>query len=111
MLKRLVLLVALVALFATSTEATSVLRGKRSRKYARRLALVDKLEKDQLRIYKEYGFPVHRLRVYSYGRIREHWTYYEHGREFVFDDESNLVKTNRFWPENRRERFERFPGY
>ena len=111
MFRRLVLLVALVALFTASTEATSVIRGKRSRRYARRLALVDKLEKDQLRIYKEYGFPVHRLRVYAYGRIREHWTYYEHGREFVFDDESNLVETHRFWPENRRERIERFPDY
>ena len=111
MFRRLVLLVALVAIFAGSTEATSVLRGKRGRKYSRRLALVNKLQKDKLRIYKEYGYPVHRLRVYSYGRIREHWTYYEHGREFVFDDESNLVETNRFWPENRRERLERFPGY
>jgi hypothetical protein len=111
MYRRLVLLVALVALFATATEATSVIRGKRSRRYARRLALVEKLEKDQLRTYNEYGFPVHRLRVYAYGRIREHWTYYEHGREFVFDDESNLVETHRFWPEDRRERIERFPGY
>ena len=111
MYRRLILLVALVAIFATSTEATSVLRGKRRRKYCRHQALVGSYQNDKLRIYKEYGFPVHRLRVHSYGRIREHWTYYEHGREFVFDDESNLVKTNRFWPENRRERFERFPGY
>ena len=110
MLRRLVLLLALVAFTSAATEA-AVLRGKRLRSYTRHRLLVEKLEKDKLMIYKEYGYPRHRLREYAYGRIREQWTYYEAGRTFVFDDESNLVKTERFWPEDRRERIERFPDY
>jgi hypothetical protein len=75
------------------------------------LTLVDNLEKDKLRIYQEYGFPIHRLRVTGYGRRTEHWTYYEHGLEFVFDEDSRLIKTNRFWPEDKRARIERYPSY
>lgn len=111
MFKRLVLLIALVALVATAADAVTITRGKKGRKYIRRFSLVENLTNDKLDIYDEYGFPVHRHREYAYGRIREHWTYYEHGLEFIFDEESNLVKTNQFWPENRRERIERFPGY
>ena len=111
MYRRLVLLLALVALLATASEAVTVGRGKRNRRFLRHRAYVQKLENDKKQIYNEYGFPVHRLREYAYGRLREHWTYYEHGLEFIFDEDSNLVETNRFWPENRRERFEAFPGY
>ena len=111
MFRRLVLLIALVALVCTTADAVTVRRGKKGRKYLRRLSLAENLQNDKRSIYDEYGFPVHRHREYAYGRIREHWTYYERGLEFVFDEDSNLLQTNRFWPENRRERFERFPGY
>ena len=111
MLRRLVLLLTLVALFATASEAVTVGKGKRGRRYFRHYRYVQNLQNDKREIYNEYGFPVNRLREYAYGRIREHWTYYEHGLEFVFDEDSKLVKTNKFWPENRRERIEAFPGY
>ena len=111
MLRRLVILVALTALIATSADAVIVGRGKRGRKFFRYRLYAQKLQNDKRRIYNEYGFPIHRIREYAYGRIHEHWTYYEHGLEFVFDEESNLVETNTFWPEDRRERIEAFPGY
>ncbi len=111
MLKRLLLVFTIVALLSATAEAVTVHRGKKGRKYLRRLSLVDNLRNDKLRIYQEYGFPVHRLREEDYGRVYEHWTYYEHGMEFVFDDDHNLVKTNMFWPEDRRARINRYPGY
>jgi hypothetical protein len=111
MLKRLFLIFAVVALLATTADAVTVRRGIKGRKYLRRLSLVDNLQGDKLRVYEEYGFPLHRLRVEEYGRILEHWTYYRYGVEFVFDENQNLLQTNKFWPEDRRERFERYPGY
>jgi hypothetical protein len=111
MFRRLVLLLTLVALFSTAAEAVIVGRGRRGRSYLRHVTYVQKLQNDKREIYNEYGFPVHRHREYAYGEIREFWTYYEHGLEFVFDEDSNLVETNKFWPENRRERIEAFPGY
>ena len=111
MLRRLVLLLTLVVLLSTAAEAVIVGRGRRGRSYLRHVTYVQKLQNDKREIYNEYGFPVHRHREYAYGRIREHWTYYEHGLEFVFDEDSKLVETNKFWPENRRERIEAFPGY
>lgn len=111
MVKRLVIVLTLTALLCTASEAVTIRRGKKGRKYLRRFSLVEKLQFDKLRIYEEYGYPVHRLRVYGFGEIREHWRYLEFGIEFVFDEDSRLVDTNRFSPENRRERFERHPGY
>jgi hypothetical protein len=111
MFRRLVLLMALIALVCTTADAVTLRRGKKGRKYLRRFSLVENLQNDKRNIYNDYGFPIHRHREYAYGRIREFWTYYEHGLQFVFDEDSNIVETNRFWPENRRERFERFPGY
>ena len=111
MFRRIVLLLTLVVLLSTAAEAVIVGRGRRGRSYLRHVTYVQKLQNDKREIYNEYGFPVHRHREYAYGRIREHWTYYEHGLEFVFDEDSKLVKTNKFWPENRRERIEAFPGY
>ncbi len=111
MFRRLVLLLTLVVLLSTAAEAVIVGRGRRGRSYLRHITYVQKLQNDKREIYNEYGFPVHRHREYAYGRIREFWTYYEHGLEFVFDEDSKLVKTNKFWPENRRERIEAFPGY
>jgi hypothetical protein len=106
MVKRLILLLLLAALISTASEAVTIRRGKKGRKYLRRLSLVDNLRNDKLRIYEEYGYPVHRVRVRGYGTVKEYWRYLEIGVEFVFDEDSNLIKRNRFWPENRRERFE-----
>jgi len=112
MAKRIILIVALAALLgATAIEAVTPGKGKKGRKYLRNSYYVANLQNDKLAVYEEYGFPVHRLRDYGYGRITERWTYYELGLEFTFDESSNLVDTRTFRPENRRERFERFPGY
>jgi len=86
-------------------------RGIRGRRYLRRTVYVQRIKNDKLRIYKEYGFPIHRYRVYAYGRIVEHWKYLEKGVEFIFDENSKLLETRHFWPENRRERIEKFPRY
>jgi hypothetical protein len=112
MAKRLILLVALAALVCTSAaQAVTPGRGSKGRKMLRYSYYAQYLQNDKLRIYEEYGYSMHRLRVYGYGRILEHWKYYDLGLEFVFDEDSNLVETNHFAPENRRERFEVFPGY
>lgn len=112
MAKRIIILLALATLLgATATEAVTPGKGMKGRKYLRHTYYVQNLRNDKLAVYEEYGYPVHRLREYGYGRVTEHWTYHELGLEFVFDDDSNLVETNAFRPENRRERFERFPGY
>ena len=111
MFKRLFLIFTLLALLCATTDAVTVYRGKRGRRLLRHELLVKKWRNDKLSVYEEYGFPVHRLREEAYGRILEHWTYYEHGVEFVFDEDHNLVKTRTFWPEDRRARIERYPGY
>ena len=112
MAKRIIILLALATLLgAAATEAVTLGKGMKGRKYLRHTYYVQNLRNDKLVVYEEYGYPVHRLREYGYGRVTERWTYHELGLEFVFDDDSNLVETNTFRPENRRERFERFPGY
>ena len=111
MAKRIILIMALAALLgATATEAVTPEKGKRGRKIFRQSYYVANLENDKLAVYEEYGYPTHRLREYAYGEITESWTYYADGVEFVFDQDSNLIRTEKFSPENRRERFERFPG-
>ena len=112
MAKRIIILLALATLLgATATEAVTPGKGKKGRKYLRYTYYVENLRNDKLAVYEEYGYPVHRLREYGYGRIAERWTYYELGLEFVFDEDSVLLETKTFRPENRRERIERFPGY
>jgi hypothetical protein len=107
MSKRLALIVILVALVASTANA-SYYRGKKGRRYCRRQNLVLKFRNDKLRIYREFGFPVHRKRVRGIDSTLEHWTFYEAGREFIFDDDHNLVRTRKFFPEDRRERFKRW---
>ncbi|MCK4236425.1 MAG: hypothetical protein KAX38_04850 [Candidatus Krumholzibacteria bacterium] len=107
MVRRLILVITLAALLGTASEAVTIRRGKRGRKYLRHLSLVDNLQNDKSIIYTEYGYPFHRIRVRGYGTVKEHWRYLELGLEFVFDENSNLVKTKHFWPEDRRERFKR----
>ncbi len=103
MLKRLALVVLLVVLVAGSADA-SIYRGKRGRRYCRRQGLVLYLHSDALKIYKEYGYPIHRIRVRGIGETHEHWTFYEAGREFIFDEDQKLVRTRKFFPEDKRER-------
>jgi hypothetical protein len=107
MLRRLALAILLAALVAGSAEA-SIYRGKRGRRYYRRQGLILYLHSDALRVYERYGYPVHRIRVRGIDETLEHWTYYEAGIEFVFDEDQKIVRTRKFFPENRRERFERW---
>lgn len=102
MIRRLTLALVLVALVAGAADA-GVYRGKRGRALCRHTYLVQQWKADKLRIYNEYGYPVHRLRVRAYGEVLEHWTYHEYGREFVFDAEHRLVEVKTFPPEDRRE--------
>jgi hypothetical protein len=113
MANRIILLVALAGLLCASATVTATPRKTtpKSRKIMLYAYYSQFLQNDQLRIYEEYGYPVHRLREYAYGRILEHWKYYDAGLEFVFDENSALVETRQFPPENRRERMELFPGY
>jgi hypothetical protein len=108
MTKRIIISLFLLTFLVSAANATVIIRGTRGRRLLRHQYLVKQWENDKLRIYNKYGFPIHRLRVRGYGRVREHWKYYEEGLEFIFDEESNLVETNRFWPEDRRERFKRY---
>ena len=103
MLKRLTLVVLLTALVVGSASA-SIYRGKRGRRYIRRQGLVLYLHSDMLEIYEKYGYPIHRLRVRGIDETHEHWTYYEAGREFIFDEDQKIVRVRKFFPENRRER-------
>ncbi len=107
MVRRVFFGLALIALLTSTSEAITI-RGTRGRRLLRYHNLVNKWENDKLDIYQKHGFPIHRYRVYGYGRVREHWKYLELGIEFVFDDKSRLVDTHRFCPEDRRERFKRF---
>jgi hypothetical protein len=107
MIKRLTLVILLAAVVVSSAEG-SIYRGKRGRRNCKRTNLVLKFRNDKLKVYNEYGFPIHRIRVRGYGRVLEHWTYYEAGKEFIFDQDHKLVKVNRFWPEDRRARIESY---
>ena len=108
MLKRLTLVLALVIFTAAAADAARPCRVGVCRGCSRHYLLGSVLTADKLATYREYGYPIHRIRVNGYGRILEHWTYYELGKEFIFDEDSKLVKVNRFWPEDKRERFKRF---
>lgn len=74
-------------------------RGKRGRKYVRRMSLRANLKNDKLVIYDTLGYTPHRLRYNSAGRQTERWKYYSLGVEYWFDKEGNLLKTRRFPPE------------
>ena len=112
MAKRIILIMALAALLsATASEAVVPGKGMKGRRHLRYTYYIENLRNDKLAVYEEYGYAVHRLREYAYGRITERWTYYELGLEFVFDEDSILIDTRTFWPEDRRERIDRFPGY
>ncbi len=112
MVKRLTVIIALLSIISTTVLSASLtvrypVRGTRGRRLMRHQLLIESFRNDKLRIYKKYGFPRHRIRVRKFDSVTEHWKYYKHGVEFVFDEEGELVETDRFWPENRRERFQR----
>ncbi len=112
MLKRIILLAALAALLsASAAEAIVPGKGKQGRKLLRYSYYAQFLQNDKLAVYEEYGFCSHRLRVYGYGEILEHWYYPSEGVEFVFDQDSYIVKVERFPAYDARTRFEEFPGY
>jgi hypothetical protein len=103
MLRRLTLVLLLTALVAGSADA-SIYRGKRGRVYCRRQGLILYLHSDALKIYEQYGYPIHRLRIRGIDETQERWTYYEAGREFFFDEDQKLVRTREFFHEYKRER-------
>jgi len=112
MLKRIILLAALAALlFASAAEAIVPGKGKQGRKLLRYSYYAQFLQNDKLGVYEEYGYPVHRLRVYGYGEVLEHWIYYDQGVEFIFDEDSYVVQVKEFHPIDKRVRFEEFPSY
>ena len=81
------------------SESPSAVRGKRGRKYARRFSLRQNLISDKARIFDEYGYTPHRLRINFAGKRTERWKYYSLGVEFLFDVDSNLIATRDFPPE------------
>jgi hypothetical protein len=107
MLKRLTLVVLLVALVAGSADA-SIYRGKRGRRYCRRQGLILYLHSDALKVYEEYGYPVHRLRIREIDSTVERWTYHKAGRQFFFDENQKIIRVKKFFPEDRRERMHRW---
>lgn len=112
MMKRIILLMALAALLgAAVSEAAVPGKGKRGRNLVRSTYYVNQLTNDKLAVYEEHGFCVNRLRERCAGRVVERWTYYELGIEFAFDENSMIVETRTFRPEDKRGRIERFPAY
>lgn len=74
-------------------------RGKKGRKYVRRMSLRKNLKNDKLVIFDTLGYTPHRLRYNTAGIQTERWKYYSVGVEYWFDNEGNLLKTHRFPPE------------
>jgi hypothetical protein len=114
MFKRLGILLTLAALLLPTILSASEpgyrtrpvrVTGKRLRKQVRYLLYEEYLENDKLRIYNDFGYCRHRLRERGYGGFTERWIYYEHGLKFVFDENGYLIRTKRFFPEDKRERF------
>lgn len=75
-------------------------RGKQGRKYVRHFLLRGALVGDKKKIFAQYGYTPHRLRSNFGSTITERWKYYKLGLEFTFDDDSNLIETRHFWPED-----------
>jgi hypothetical protein len=71
-------------------------RGKRGRKYVRRMSLRENLTNDKLAIYDELGYTPHRLAYLFAGQRTERWKYYSLGLEFWFDENDRLIETREF---------------
>ena len=74
-------------------------RGKKGRKYVRRLSLRHNLKNDKLMVYDMFGHTPHRLRFNFAGKRTERWKYYSEGIEFVFDEDGYIIATHNFPPE------------
>lgn len=76
--------------------------GARHRSNLRHFLYVKNLTGDKLAVYNEYGYTPNRLRLNEYGEVRERWTYYEHGKVFIFDQEGNIDEERSIPVEKRR---------
>jgi len=76
--------------------------GKRERKNIRHYLFVQNLTGDKRAVYDEYGYTPYRMRLNEYGQVRDQWTYYEHGKVFVFDQCGAIVDTRSVSREERR---------
>jgi len=106
-MKRWLWVSGLVLLIAGSAFADAVyyppqVTGRRERKFLRHYLYVKNLTADKRAIYDEYGYTPYRLRLNEYGQVREQWTYYEHGKVFVFDQCGQLDETHSIATEHRR---------
>lgn len=98
---------ALSVLFVAPSFADAIyyaphVTGKKERKYLRHFLYIKNLDGDKKAVYDEYGFTAHRVRLNEYGRVKEQWTYYEHGLVFVFDQCNSLLETHEIEVEKRR---------
>lgn len=95
------LLVAAPALADVAYHAPQV-TGKKERKFLRHFLYVKNLDGDKKAVYDEYGYTPYRVRLNEYGRVKEKWTYYEHGLVFVFDQCNALLESHQVEVEQRR---------
>jgi hypothetical protein len=89
--------------FADAIYYAPQVTGKKERKYLRHFLYVKNLDGDKKAIYDEYGYTPHRVRLNEFGRVKEQWTYYEHGLVFVFDQCNALLETHTIEVEKRRQ--------
>jgi hypothetical protein len=106
-------LVVAAPAFADAVYYPPQVTGKRERSNLRHFLYVKNLSGDKLAVYDEFGYTPYRLRLNEYGVVRERWTYNELGKQFVFDQEGNLVETRSVPVEHRREwQYQKnVPGY
>ena len=107
-MKKLLWVSGLVLLCAAPVLADDIyyapqVTGARERSNVRHFLYVKNLTGDKRAIYDEYGYTPYRLRMNEYGQIREKWTYYEAGKEFIFDQCGRLRETHNVSVEHRRD--------
>jgi hypothetical protein len=88
--------------FADAMYYAPQVTGKKERKFLRHYLYIKNLDGDKKAVYDEYGYTAHRVRLNEYGRVKEKWTYYEHGLVFVFDQCNELLETHEIDTEKRR---------
>lgn len=99
--------------FADAVYYPPQVSGKRDRSSIRHYLYVKNLSGDKLAVYEQYGYTPYRKRLNEYGLVREMWTYYEVGKVFIFDQESNLEEEHNIDVEKRRQwQYQKdVPGY
>lgn len=88
--------------FADAIHYAPQVTGKKERKHLRHFLYIKNLDGDKKAVYDEYGFTAHRVRLNEFGRVKEQWTYYEHGLVFVFDQCNSLLESREIDVEKRR---------